>query len=81
MDLNIKGKYALVTGGTHGIGKAIALALADEGCNIAVCSRTVSRVEETGKQLKSKGIDCLAIQADVTVKEDIHKVFNKIIER
>jgi 3-oxoacyl-[acyl-carrier protein] reductase len=81
MDLKIKGKYALVTGGTHGIGKAIAIALADEGCNIAVCSRTPSRIEDTEKELKTKGVDCLAIQADVTNKEDIHKVFNRIIER
>lgn len=81
MELGLKGKFALVTGGTHGIGLAIALALADEGCDIAVCSRTLSRVEETEKQLKAKGIDCLAIQADVTVKEDIRKVFNRIIEK
>ena len=81
MDLGIKGKYALVTGGTHGIGKAIALALADEGCNVAVCSRTPSRIAETEKQLKSKAVDYLAIQADVTIKEDVHKVFNKIIEK
>lgn len=81
MNLEIKNKYALVTGGTHGIGKAIALALADEGCNVAVCSRTPSRIQETQEQLKAKGVDCLAIQADVTLKEDINRVFNEIIEK
>ncbi len=81
MDLGIKNKYALVTGGTHGIGRAIALTLANEGCNVAVCSRTPSRIQETQKQLKAKGVDCLAIQADVTIREDINRVFNKIIKK
>lgn len=81
MNLGIKNKYALVTGGTHGIGKAIALALADEECNVAVCARTLPRLQETEKQLKNKGVDCLAIQADATIKEDINRVFNTVINK
>jgi 3-oxoacyl-[acyl-carrier protein] reductase len=80
MNLRIKGKYALVTGGTHGIGKAIAMVLADEGCNVAVCARTLSRLRETEKQVRAKGVDCLAIQADATTKKDVKRVFNKIIK-
>lgn len=81
MDLKLKGKCALITGGSHGIGKAIALALADEGCNVAVCARTSSRLQETRKLLKAKGVDCLAISADVMIKKDINRVFNNIIEK
>lgn len=81
MNLGIKNKYALVTGGTHGIGKAIALALADEGCNVAVCARTSSGLQETEKQLKTKGVDCLTIQGDATIKEDVFRAFNKIIKK
>lgn len=81
MDLKIKGKYALVTGGTHGIGRSIALALADEGCNVCVCSRNAERVEKTEEELKSKKIDYLSIQADVTLEADIKKVMRQIIDK
>jgi len=81
MNLGIKDKYALVTGGTHGIGKAIALELADERCNVAVCARTPSGLREIEKEIESKGVNCLVIQADVTIKEDVNRVFNKIIKK
>jgi len=81
MNLGIKDKYALVTGGTHGIGKAIALALADEGCNVAVCSRNISRVRQTEKELKIKEVKCLAIKADLTSRGDINKVFKTIVAK
>lgn len=81
MDLRLKGKYALVTGATHGIGKAIALALADEGCNVAVCSRNIERVRETVKELEKKQVECLGIKADVTAEQDIKKTMKKVIEK
>ena len=80
MEFNIRDKYALVTGGTHGIGRSIALALADEGCNVAVCSRNIERVEKTTEELKAKGVNCLGIQADVMIESDIKKVMNKVID-
>lgn len=80
MDLGLKDKYALVTGGSHGIGRAIAMALADEGCNVAICSRSKERIDTTLSFLKDKGADSIGIQADVMNKLDIEKVMNVIIE-
>lgn len=81
MDLKIKGKYALVTGGTHGIGRSIALALVDEGCNVAVCSRNIERVKKTVSELKAKGGDALGIVADVMVAADIKRVMRNVIDK
>ena len=56
MDLGLKGCKAIVTGGTKGIGRAIALMLADEGASVSICARTTADVEATVKTIKAKGV-------------------------
>ena len=51
MDLKLEGKIAAVTGGSVGIGKAIARTLAREGCNVAICARDQGRLEAAAKEL------------------------------
>ena len=51
MDLGIKNKNVLVTGGSHGIGLATAIQLATEGCNIAICSRSMDRLSNAKNKL------------------------------
>lgn len=79
MDLGIRGKYALVTGGSHGIGRSIALALADEGCHVAICARGQARVEEVTSEIRARGVEGVGICADVTVPEDIGRVMQTVI--
>ena len=58
MDLHIKGKRALVTGSSKGLGRAIAAALAAEGVQVAICSRSAESVAQTAAALKVEGFAC-----------------------
>jgi 3-oxoacyl-[acyl-carrier protein] reductase len=65
MDLGLKGKKAIVTGGTRGIGHAIASTLAAEGCDVAICARHKGPVEETAAALARAGVRALGGTVDV----------------
>lgn len=81
MDLGIKGKYALITGGSHGIGLAVARALATEGCHVAMCARDADRVDQAVRDVKALGVEALGVSADVLVAGDVERVMNAVIER
>lgn len=78
MDLELKGRTALVTGGSRGIGRAIALALAAEGCRLAVCARGKEGLEDLSRSLVKLGAPFYIHQADVTVPSDAEKLFESI---
>lgn len=65
MDLNLQGNRALVTGGTKGIGRAIAEALVAEGCDVAICSRTDADVQAAVEAFKAKGVNAFGQAVDV----------------
>lgn len=65
MDLNLKGAKALITGGTKGIGRAIADTFADEGCNVAICARNAEEVDAAVAELSAKGVTAFGQAVDV----------------
>ncbi len=74
MDLGLNGKVAIVTGASRGVGKAIAHALASEGCRLAIVARGRKALEETAAELESSGTETLTIVADLTVAQDINRI-------
>jgi 3-oxoacyl-[acyl-carrier protein] reductase len=65
MDLGLRGKKAIVTGGTRGIGRAIATQLAAEGCDVAICARNAGPIHETVTALARSGVKATGGAVDV----------------
>lgn len=80
MDLGLRGKNALVTGGSHGIGRAIALALADEGCNVAICARSPGRLAAVVDELRAKMVQALGVPTDVLVPDEIGRAAQAVTD-
>ncbi len=75
-------KVALITGGTRGIGKQIAITLANEGYDIAVNYRTENDdLKSTEKEIKSKNVDFIGVQGDVSVFEDTERFVKEVIDK
>ena len=76
--MKLKGKVALVTGGSTGIGKSVAELDAKEGANVIICSsKTVTEGEQVAKQLTNIGTNSTYIQADLTKESEVKALFEK----
>lgn len=78
MGLQISGKTALVTGGSRGIGRAVALGLADSGVDVAICGRSQDSLDATANDIRAKGVACWPIQADVSRVDEIEKLMTAV---
>ncbi|WP_319000967.1 3-oxoacyl-[acyl-carrier-protein] reductase [Clostridium estertheticum] len=77
----LKGKTAVVTGASRGIGRAIALKLAKDGANVVVNYRnSVDAVQEVVKEIEALGVKVLAIQADISSYADVENMIKKSVE-
>jgi NAD(P)-dependent dehydrogenase (short-subunit alcohol dehydrogenase family) len=72
MELGLKDRVAIITGAGSqiGMGKAIALALAKEGCNLVISDIDLAGLEKTATDVKALGVKCLAVKVDVTSREE-----------
>lgn len=76
--VNVKGKWALITGASRGIGYLTALFMADMGCNIVLHSRKPENTEKVLQEVKEKGVEAYAVSAELTDLEAVEKMLADI---
>ena len=82
MNLELTGKTALVTGGSQGIGRAIAFGLAAEGARVAICARDKARLEQTAQEIKTKtNAEVLGVPGDLSRLDEVNRVAATVKER
>jgi len=79
--MKLDGKVAIVTGAGQGIGRAIALSLAEEGASVVVCDINPQTAQDVTKEIQSLGRQAEAIKADVSNSEDVEELVRKSLDR
>ncbi|MGE5840601.1 MAG: SDR family NAD(P)-dependent oxidoreductase, partial [Deltaproteobacteria bacterium] len=77
-NIDLSGKVALVTGGSRGLGKAIALAMAEKGASIAVCGRKQENLDKALAEFKATGAEVLAQPANMGKSDQAASLFKAI---
>jgi 3-oxoacyl-[acyl-carrier protein] reductase len=81
VDLGLKGKVAVVTGGSDGIGRATALRLAEEGAHVAICARRKEPLDLVASDIQKFGVQGLAVPADMSKAADVERFMKAVIDR
>lgn len=77
---NLQGKSVIVTGASTGMGRAIAIALAEEGARLAIVARNEERLNETAEAVRQKGAEVLVFPADVGNYEKVRSIVQQVVE-
>lgn len=79
---SLKGKIALVTGGSRGIGRAIAIELARRGANIALDYRAdIAHAETAAEEIRALGVECILIQGDISQKGEAQRIVKQVLDK
>lgn len=77
--MDLRGKTAIITGGGRGIGRAVALDLAREGCNVVLSSRNQQELDEVVKEAEDIGGKAMGLQMDLTIEQNLQMLVDKSI--
>ncbi|MFQ5658111.1 MAG: 3-oxoacyl-[acyl-carrier-protein] reductase [Candidatus Methylomirabilales bacterium] len=79
--MTLKGKVAVITGGSRGIGRTVAFALAQEGAALTLCARDHVLLEKVAAELEASGSQVLAVRADVTQASEVEQMVEACLQR
>lgn len=80
-EADLTGEVALITGGSRGLGLAIARELADKGCRLVICARDGAGLARAGAELEQRGAEVLAVECDVSDKDDVDRMVAEARQR
>ena len=81
MDLGLTGRVAVIGGGSKGLGRACADSLAQEGANLAICSRNAQELEQAATEIRAAtGVDVLAVPGDLSKLDDIQRLIQSTVD-
>ena len=78
---DLHGKVAVVTGGTAGLGKGMAIALARQGADLALLARRPDKLRAAAAEIESLGVQCLPVECDVTSDESVNAALKAVLDR
>jgi len=80
MDLGIKGRVAMVTGASRGLGRQATLSLCEEGCRVAICARGQDGLSDVLEEMNGLGHDVIGVQADVATSDGTEKFYQETMK-
>jgi len=80
MDFSLKGKIALITGASRGIGRVLAIGLAQAGADVAIASRKLPDLEKVAEEIRKTGRKCIAIPTHVGRIEEINNLVKRVVD-
>jgi NAD(P)-dependent dehydrogenase (short-subunit alcohol dehydrogenase family) len=81
VEIDLTGKVAVVTGAGRGIGKSVAVKLAEAGADVVLAARTLSQLEETAEEIRSRGRKGVPVPTDVTIREEVERLMATAVDK